>query len=373
MSTMMGNGATAEVVAALREKADAAQVPVFVVLTRTPPAFAGRSQVDEELVSLVHAELGLDGLYYVHTSLGAGHFEAYGDLDPSVDNDAALYSLARYTAADQVDAAIAAQWSTARVVAPTAEAGMVLDVAGLPPVPDYQEPVLPDEQVELYTGSAWTEAGFVYGGRGDETEPLAPGLGALLGVTVALCAGVLAYRLLRTATGRGEERRERGAGAAAELERARALAAEALAELESDLDSDRAAGPGVDLELALGSRDAARDVLDDRRAGLLDLVGAEVLARTGRSALDPGQTLYRCCFVDPRHGRGRHEAEVGGGLSVPVCRPCRRHLERHETPVALGDGRRGRPYYEGDSVWARTGYGTLTDTLWSDVARERAR
>ena len=83
---------------------------------------------------------------------------------------------------------------------------------------------------------------------------------------------------------------------------------------------------------------------------------------------------YRCCFVNPTHGRGGHRADLPGGLSVPVCRPCQRDLAAGRRPDALLEPRRGedRPYYAGDTVWARTGYGALTDELWADVRADRS-
>lgn len=123
-----------------------------------------------------------------------------------------------------------------------------------------------------------------------------------------------------------------------------------------------------------GSYDAARTLLESPgREGRRepDLVGALVLTRVARAALDaPTGAVYHPCFVNPLHGRATGSRAVdGGGTEVPVCRACARGGA--SDPYVVRRGLRSAPYYAGDDVWARTGYGALTDDLWSEVARSR--
>lgn len=358
----MGNGATAEIDRALHAKLDDVAYPVYVVLTATPPGFGGRSP-DQELATLVHDRLGDDGVYFVETSQGDGHLAVYGDIDPAERNDDTAFSLARYTGMDQVTAAVAAVDETLDVPAVT-EAGVVLDVAGNAAIPDYSGPVLSDAQVATYAGRPWTSVGFDL--DADDTEPVSVGLGALVGVTVGLVVAVLAYRLLRASVGAAAEREVAEAAASKHLEKARSAAHYAIEQLDADL--VEAAG-GDARETASICVEVARELTESD--DLLDLVGAQVLARTGSRVLEPGEAPYRCCYVDPRHGGALYDADIGGGLSVPVCKGCQRALDSGTGRTPLQD--RGRPWFEGDSVWARTGYGLTSDALWDDVRRERSR
>lgn len=386
VSEMMGNGATQEVRDALHVKLEAAQVPVYVVLTRTPIGLDGGA-ADEELTALVHAELG-DGIYLVHTSLGYGELTTYGDVDPTVDNDDTLVSLARYTAMDQVTAKVESTYGDDASVAPVAEAGVILDIAASATIPDYGESVLSEAQVAQYADLAWTSTGYRYD-DGEDVEPVSVGLGALTAVSVGLVVAAVAFRLLRAALAGDAprraspvaERRERAKPAPAPTKAApppdpRDDAQAALDTLNHDLES-RAAGRATPerLRMAIETRDLARDLLTPDPADPLDVVGALVLARTASQAIrEPGAAPYRCCFVNPTHGAGRYQADLPGGLAVSVCRPCERALESGQEPSdALSETRRGRdrPYYAGDTVWARTGFGTLTDELWLDVQRDR--
>lgn len=123
-------------------------------------------------------------------------------------------------------------------------------------------------------------------------------------------------------------------------------------------------------EPAMRARDAAELLLSSDDP--LDLVGALVLARAGQRALRrrPGRVLDGC-FFDPRHpGPHQHLDERYGDadLVVPACRRCARDVAAGAQPAALVEPLRGplsrsRPYYEGRTVWARTGYGTLSSDL----------
>ncbi|WP_122818456.1 hypothetical protein [Nocardioides pantholopis] len=375
----MGNGHTREIVAALREKADAAEVPVFVVLTRTPQDVTS-TRPDEELASLVHAGVGQDGVYVVHTTLGIGHVGVWGDLDPDHDDDQIQMSLATYQGSSEVRDRL----DDEQEVSAATTAALALDVAGGTTIPPYVEPWLSDDQLDEYTSEIWVANNPEYDGGPDSADVSMP---ALVGVAVGLTVATLAYRALRSSPGTGAAGRTRAstgpigvrppdpapATEPLDVDGVRRQAASAVDRLAA-----RAARTGItgdQLETALGCRAAAEQLLDSTED--LDVVGALVLARTGLRALEKRDAEpYRCCYVNPLHGAARSEREVGGGEQVPVCTRCARSIDRHAPLDPLLDRRRrGRdqPYYAGTSVWARTGYGSLTSDLWREVLRTERR
>ncbi len=103
----------------------------------------------------------------------------------------------------------------------------------------------------------------------------------------------------------------------------------------------------------------------------IDRVGALLLAVDGETVL-AGRRPRRRCFFDPGHKgvvsdtRWRLGAEE---TEVPACRRCVRRLKAERMPDTLGD--RGVPYYERDSVWARTGFGAIDDELAARVLSGR--
>ncbi len=99
---------------------------------------------------------------------------------------------------------------------------------------------------------------------------------------------------------------------------------------------------------------------DDARP--VDHVGAMVLATRAQRALDGD--IPAPCFFDPRHRDGDRASRWRRGkqdVVIPVCSTCARALSRDKTPVSLGD--RGRPYWEQDTVWARTGFGAIDERV----------
>ena len=251
----------------------------------------------------------------------------------------------------------------------------MLDLAAHDHIPDYETPVLSDDEAAAYRAEIWMTTEYIY----DDSPPElpTPGLSAVVATTVGLVVGVLAYRLLRAAGARrvrSAKPVESGTATPPLIETARDQARASLAQLEADLETTRSATVSAErLDLAIGSRDQALRLVESQ--DLLDVVGAEVLARTGHHALTSTGAPWRCCYANPLHGRGRHQASLPGGLRVPVCRPCQRDLKAGREPDALLEPRRGsdRPYYAGDTVWARTGYGTLTEHLWRDVQEAENR
>lgn len=146
--------------------------------------------------------------------------------------------------------------------------------------------------------------------------------------------------------------------------------------------------PGDDSQAwqaALDHYDAAARVLDTRGADLdaLDAVGALVLARRGRAALDDATSgrPYRpapTCYLNPLHGAPTKKSTrlVQGGHTgdVPLCADCRADLKSGRAPDALRVQRRGRAVLYVDSgaePWASTAYGALGGDLVTALHRGR--
>lgn len=130
---------------------------------------------------------------------------------------------------------------------------------------------------------------------------------------------------------------------------------------------------------ALDDYAAARKLLAED-AATLDLVAAYVLADDGEQAmaaadaLAAGRTAPRpqpLCFYDPLHGRAASEVVLRPGLDVPACRACAAAVRGHRPPDALRDG--DVPWFEADTLWARTGLGRFDDDLAGRVLRGEAR
>ncbi|MDN5892743.1 MAG: hypothetical protein L0H93_01855 [Nocardioides sp.] len=351
---IMSNGHTAEVKKALDAKAAEAAVPVYVVLTRTPSSLRA-DNVDEELVSLLHARLDEDGVYFVATSEGQGQLGVWGDFDSASDIDATLFQDAQWQALSQIREAIEQPKHYDGRIDPAnvAEAGVVLDIAADRSLDDSVRP-LTEQQVDFYNNQTWTEHPVNF----ERVEPPDVELAAIVATAVGLTMGVVAYRLLRAwAAWRSGDRRpgpDTSTTAAEDLERLRSRVDSSLALIDRRM--KRIDVPLDRVDLARNSRDTALRLRDSEEA--LDVVGALVLARTGAHAISAkGAKLYRCCYVNPLHGEGRHTAEIGAGLDVPACADCRDSLAAGRTPDALIEVRplaRDQPFYVGDSGWART-------------------
>jgi hypothetical protein len=114
---------------------------------------------------------------------------------------------------------------------------------------------------------------------------------------------------------------------------------------------------------ALRSYEAASHVLSRRRATAIDFVGAGALAAAGQAQIR-GVVGWRPCLFDPRHGEGSHPTRWRAGTDdavIPACAACAKAISAGEAPAALLDG--GRPYFERDTVWARTGFGAIDDRV----------
>lgn len=128
---------------------------------------------------------------------------------------------------------------------------------------------------------------------------------------------------------------------------------------------DRTDGPP---ERALDALGAGHSALE--RHSDLDAVGALVLARSGEAALR-GKSGGPC-FFNPLHPAAMTEvryARGGAELGVPACEACAKAVRSGRRPEALLD--RGRPYFERDTVWARTGFGATDPDLAAQLLAGR--
>jgi len=115
-------------------------------------------------------------------------------------------------------------------------------------------------------------------------------------------------------------------------------------------------------EHAFRLHDAASKATDEARQAI-DWVGVLVLARAGLAAA-AGRAATAPCFFNPLHGDGEARtwwALGGRRAELPACRACAAAVADGAAPSALLD--RGRPYWERDTLWARTGFGALDEDL----------
>lgn len=364
VAEMVGNGHAEEIGAALREKAEQADFPVYVVYTQTPTGLTEES-VNEQLANLLHAKLGGDGVYVVDTTEGPGYIGVWGDLDPGAEDDEVDLSLAVGEGYQRVRSAVEDEYGDDRTPSDLTKAGLTLDLVAQGPLTEQDS--FPSEVVPQYTTTTWTTLEYR---MAPETELPGPGLQAAVAAAVGITVTAVAYRLLRAASAAVRHRRA-AAAAAPQPEEVRKQAEGELKVLDRAL-GDTGETDFAARDLARGSGEVARRLVDSEE--LLDVVGALVLARIGRHALEDGDgSPYRCCYVNPLHGAGKVHASLGGGVSVPVCRRCRADLQADREPDALVEVRRmarDRPYYTGDTVWARTGFGAISDDLWRQVDRK---
>jgi hypothetical protein len=385
----MGNGRRDDVDAALTKLAESADYPVYVALVNQIPGLR-EDDAEGELASLLHAKIGKDGLYVVSADPDVGHigWQTYG-------------------------AGVPAKWDLSGVNKPpdsgeyAPRQSAAGDVAELVATAANDVEPLPDEQLEEYrTDDLWIEA---TSGAAREVDPPTAGTYAVVTTSIALGLTVTAFVVLRaiarwrelapvagpprrmTAKPKHEPAstpRRPGGSLTADGPAVRAAIERELDDLAPAVARAHRKGAALPVEAMQtleGSRAAAEAVLADlpdviapQSPALLDAVGALVLVRSARKVVDdPHATPYRPCFFNPCHGRGDHVLAAPAGtdeVEVPVCRLCKRDAdrpERFDPLVVRGSWGRTRPYYEGDSVWARTGYGAFTDELWRDVDESR--
>ena len=383
----MGNGSRDQVDAALTELAASADYPVYVALVSPPPGLR-EDDPSGELASLLHAQIGKDGLYVVSADPDVGllTWQTYGAGVPQ------KYDLSGVNKPPD-NGEHAPRQSAA------GEAAELVATAANDAQP------LPDDQLEDYrTGDLWVRAAS---GQAREVDPPTTGTYAVVTTSIALGLTVTAFLVLRAIARwrelapaaaakrsvrskpapRRDQPRQPGGFLAPHGPEVRAAIERELDDLASAVEKahrreslSREAMQTVD-----GSRSTAEALLadlpediPDHSPALLDAVGALVLVRTARKVVtDPGAATYRPCFFNPCHGTGAHWLTAPAGtdeVEVPVCRLCKRDADRPERFDPLVVGRRWgapKPYFELDSVWARTGFGAFTDELWRDVDDSR--
>jgi hypothetical protein len=105
----------------------------------------------------------------------------------------------------------------------------------------------------------------------------------------------------------------------------------------------------------------------------VDWVGALLLARHGLAVMQ-GRPWPPPCFFGPLHGDGVEPTRWSMGertVEIPACGSCAGAVREGLAPDGLLD--RGRPYWERDTLWARTGFGALEDDLADRVLAGAAR
>ncbi|WP_185994686.1 hypothetical protein [Nocardioides campestrisoli] len=361
---MFGNGHTDQVRAGLREIVEEADFPVYVVMVPEVDGVTG-DDAAREVATLLHTRLGGgDAVIAVHTQEGdylGTEVATFGDApDEGLINQAAT----EHAPNGGADAGVSEPGLIARDLTVLLRHGEIsrseyksfAKEEGWRAPPDWRA----GEGVQDGIGSSWV-------------------LAVLVGSFVAGAAWLLWGGVAERLAAARKEAEARGP------EPVQATPGEVRAEAERELDAvartlaDRAASLGGDTRVLVdGSYDTARSLLE--RGGsadldLGDLVGAQVLARVARHALsdDGGRAPWRPCFVDPRHGEGAHQRRVPVGtrqLEVPVCADCHDRAALWPMRVVSGPLGRARPWYELDTVWARTGYGAFVEELWQPVARE---
>lgn len=380
--------------------------PVYVALVEEPDGLPEDAiAAVDALAGLLNRRLG-DGLYVLETTDSAQRVWSYGlDADPS------RLSLAAYANNDALEEAIAelaGPMGTEDYVYPpptvVAEATVLTaeEIVGIgqqEPGADYPATLddgdadrLAERAVRLDAVSSWRPDGddFV------EVRTASPGLSALVGGLSGLVIALLLGQTLsgwprrrpadaerrpaaRTRRTPPRDRRE-AVPSVPDLQAERKIAraqAEALSAALRATDWEKVRDRDVAAR-ALTARDAIEPLLASQ--DVADLIGAQVIARAGSRDLTRGTrgrgSALRTCFFDPRHPEATTDARwrLGDGeVEVPCCAGCAAAVLHDGTPahVRLTDRRGSRPYWERDDVWARTGFGAVSDDLARDVLVDR--
>lgn len=347
---LLGNGDTAGTDARLTELAEDVGVPVYVALVQRPDDELATDRPGDDLLRQIHQELDEPGLYLVATPDTGSAVGAYGvDVPVSVVTHAAHLVSAEFR--DDPEAA-EVRFTTAGDIALTLAAAA--DPDGLTAAE--AEAVLDSGPFVVREGETFEPSRYEI--EDAVGEPLTP---LVVGVVVGLTALPLAWRTLRARQARPLPRTPEPRVAVESIDVVRRRAHKQIRELRRALDAGD--GDPLDAAGALESLDLAATLAGSDE--LLDVVGAYALALQGRSLLD-GRS-FSPCFYNPLHGEGVDRAQTR--TSVPACPRCAARLARGEEPEALRDD--GRPYFEGRSVWAETGFGALRDDLWRAVRTAR--
>lgn len=374
-----GSGDAAGADARLRELVGNAPFPVYVAVVDGPPDVDAGADASRFLATALSRRIGEPGLYVVSADstptgirmVGTGWDETLFSLQVNADSEAVEKASGDRVLAPTVSAEVAVR--TAIAAQPRSDGGVPESVSLaddlVAELADRERDLQPYERPDL-----------------DDDEPPEPwGTGKRWMVGTTVGAGALAV-LVQSVWGWPGWRHRRVAPARAGTARAAAapppappdietVRAEADAELTALAEGLSTAPPGTHHDQAALAREVAEPLLHS--GDVLDVVGAQVLARSGRRevarATGGARKPFRACFFDPRHAPGTQLVEWRYGdaeVEVPVCGRCRTAVAAGRAPEALLVPHHGRirPYYEGTTVWARTGFGGLTEDL-ADLAR----
>lgn len=349
---------------AVLQAIEKAPIPVFVAFV---PLTAGdRYGGDgERFLDVIHGRLGQDGVY-VTAEGGLLRYDVYG-IDREKFEFSKASTVANFEADDRdepdIDKAV-------RFV------GAIDD----PRVVARAEKI--NERFEAEAAERDASPLRPFGSASREGEG-GPGVGVvLLAVVVLLVLGGLVVRRRRRRHARPAEeeplipRRVFEHARSAQAEELREDIEEQLVAFSEEIDArptPRTAGGTAAQQAGLDAYTAARRVLQSG-PGMVDLVGALVLTHDGARALAEAQALeagrkpprpVRLCFFDPRHGAAVGVVERGFAVAVPACAECQRALRAGGSPSPLLDD--GEPWFERDSLWAKTGFGVFSDKLATRV------
>ncbi|UPK76116.1 hypothetical protein MU582_05590 [Nocardioidaceae bacterium SCSIO 66511] len=379
----MGAGDTAAMKQRLSDLAADLPFDTYVALVNAPQEIEEKTDDPSgQLIQVLHNRLDRPGLYVVQARDGTLEVEAWGvDVDST-----SVYLMSAGNTRLVSDRLADLHGDRIRAPSPPLAAEIALRSADDPRSeadPDTYATMSEDEVDEL----AKLPHAYV-----STTEVVTPAPGSRTGFVwmAATAIGVfvllIGQQTLRSAWPRRRvdpkpAKPTAEPAAAISIDDVRAQAGRELTELAQDLARAPAELPHPEhAQQAMLARDAAEHVHDSD--DLADVVGALVLARSGRrdvvratESQPPG--AYRCCYFNPIHGEST--AEVGwqfgdARLRVPVCAECARRQKSGGTPdvLVVASGRRERPYYERDDVWARTGFGSIADDL-GDLVLESIR
>ncbi|CND97865.1 Uncharacterised protein [Mycobacterium tuberculosis] len=349
-------------------------VPVFVVLV--PLVKGGTWSDDDQLVTVVHANLGRDGVYITFGGIGDDlRAKEFGG-----DHQAR-------------EAAWAVSFDRAYRDAPvTSRLDRIADLmlSGTAKKEYDRQSAAIDKRAK----ERETRGPHAADGDGSAVVPVV--LGAA-GIAAAGVGGLLLWRRRRMASVRREgsalllPRTVFATAKRAGEDQLREQASREVVVFGELLDGTDVPASGERagelMARALDAYQAAGKTLDGAR-GIPDLAGVLVLLDQGRDALASARAVASggpeippspLCFFNPLHGDAATEVDwrpIGSRrrLHVHACRDCARAARAKETPDILMDRRDGRdvPYFEVDpteSVWAETGYGQLRDDLIPRILR----
>jgi hypothetical protein len=320
--------------AALLRQVEDMPFPTFLVVA---PSLSETYMGDDERLALIRDGLGEDGLYILSDDRATTvELAAFGVQLPMRAHD---ISQATYWDFDRKDPA------------PEKLAYVLALARGEPRMPRAERAAIPPDEggpqpTPYFADEEESNAGFGF---------------AILGLFAlgATLSAVVLERRRRRRLSRG--RRHAGSLPAGDVRQRALRAHERLAR-----ELARKKRPG---ERALDLEAAASMALE-RKGKPVDDLGALILAERGREALK-GNERERC-FFDPRHGgpaRPTRWTTDRATIEVPACKACARSIAAGKVPDSLWDG--DRPYWQRETVWARTGFGALQRDLRRALAEDR--